>query len=206
MDDHQLGLWVTQQAVSAGVKIKLGMAAQQISTRADVVFVGGQTAQHQRLLNMAGPWAADLAQKSGISLKNQLDLVRGSHLVLSDKCPQAMLLEVPGERRIFFVLPWKDKTLIGTTEVRQSLDDPIECSSEEQRYLLQAYKHYFPNAACEVESVFAGLRPLIKSASNPTQATREYAIEKHGQLLNVLGGKWTTSMALAQKIKEKVDH
>ena len=204
MDDHSLGLWVTEQALAAGVQLKTGTEVKQIGLLGEVVTCDGKTIKHQKLINVAGPWVQNLVRNSGISLQHQLDLVRGSHIVLRDNCKQAWLLEVPGERRIFFVLPWQGKTLVGTTEVRQKLDEPIQCSVEEQDYLLSAYKHYFPQATLDIESSFAGLRPLIKSASNPTQATREYVIEQHGQVTTVLGGKWTTSMALARKVKEKV--
>ncbi len=206
MDDHSLGLWVTEQALAAGVRLEKGTEVKQISLLGEVVTCEGKTIKHQKLINVAGPWAQNLARNSGIPLQHQLDLVRGSHIVLRDNCKQAWLLEVPGERRIFFVLPWQGKTLVGTTEVRQTLDQPIKCSLEEQDYLLKAYKHYFPQATLVIESSFAGLRPLIKSASNPTQATREYVIEQHGLVTTVLGGKWTTSMALARKVKEKVIH
>lgn len=206
MDDQALGLWVTEQALSAGIKLKTGVDVQKISVHGDVVIDGNESMRHQRLINVAGPWAERLATKSGVHLKHQLDLVRGSHMVLRDVCKQAMLLEMPGEKRIFFVLPWQGKTLVGTTEVRQDIEDQIMCSAQEQKYLQEAYSHYFPSSICEVEYYFAGLRPLVKSAVNPSQATREYVIEKHGRLLTVLGGKWTTSMALARKIKEKVIH
>jgi glycerol-3-phosphate dehydrogenase len=49
------------------------------------------------------------------------------------------------------------------------------------------------------------VRPLLYSAANPTRATREYAIERHGQLVTVLGGKWTTALALAGKVAEALD-
>lgn len=206
MDDQALGLWVAEQAVLAGVKLKTGVDVQLISIQGDVVINGGEKVRHQWLINVAGPWAEDLAIKSGIHLRHQLDLVRGSHIVLEEECKHALLLEVPTEKRIFFVLPWQGKTMVGTTEVRQGLDEPIMCSDHEQKYLLDAYRHFFPFSSCDVEFNFAGLRPLVKSAANPSQATREYVIEKNGQLLTVLGGKWTTSMALAKKIKEKVIH
>ncbi|MEY3611983.1 MAG: hypothetical protein RJB14_1705 [Pseudomonadota bacterium] len=206
MDDHALGLWVTEQALAAGVQLKTNADVQHISPDGRVHMHNDTTIQHQRVVNVAGPWAEQLAQNSGTQLKHRLDLVRGSHIVLNQPCSQAWLLEVPGEKRIFFVLPWQGKTLVGTTEVRQSLSEPTECSQAEQEYLLKAYKHYFPEASYQVESNFAGLRPLIKSAANPAQATREYALEQHGLVTTVLGGKWTTSMALGRKVKEKVIH
>jgi glycerol-3-phosphate dehydrogenase len=206
MDDHALGLWVTEQSLAAGVQLKTNADVQRISPDGRVHMHNGTATKHQRVVNVAGPWAEQLAEKSGIPLQHKLDLVRGSHIVLSNSCAQAWLLEVPGEKRIFFVLPWQGKTMVGTTEVRQGLVEPTECSQAEQEYLLKAYNHFFPAASCQVESAFAGLRPLIKSAANPTQATREYALEQQGLVTTVLGGKWTTSMALARKVKEKVIH
>ena len=80
------------------------------------------------------------------------------------------------------------------------------CSEKEQDYLLRAYEHYFPRASGKVVSCFAGVRPLIKSAKDPSKATREYVLHQQGKLITVLGGKWTTSMALARKVVKKVAH
>jgi glycerol-3-phosphate dehydrogenase len=206
MDDHALGLWVTEQALEAGVQLKTNADVQHISIDGRVHMHNDTTTQHQRVVNVAGPWAEQLVQNGAISLQHKLDLVRGSHIVLSQPSAQAWLQEVPGEKRIFFVLPWQGKTMVGTTEVRQILTEPTVCSQAEKDYLLKAYKHYFPAANCQGETTFAGLRPLIKGADNPTQATREYVIERQGRLTTVLGGKWTTSMASAKKVKEKVIH
>ncbi len=71
-----------------------------------------------------------------------LDWVRGSHIVLDRVCPAAMLLEVPGSSRIFFVLPYQGRTLVGTTEVRQSGPNNPGPSEDEIRYLLDAHNHY----------------------------------------------------------------
>ena len=91
---------------------------------------------------------------------------------------------------------------MGTTEVRQSLHQPIACSASERDYLLAAYGHYRSSAASvpSIAQEFAGLRPLIYSAADPNRATREYALESQGRILTVVGGKWTTSMALANKV------
>lgn len=205
MDDLALGLWVTEQAQQAGVQIKTNANVECLQANGKLHLQDGSAVQHDAVVNAAGSWAEQLAKQSSIQLKHQLDLVRGSHLVLSDPCQQAWLLEVPCERRIFFVLPYKGQTLLGTTEVRHALQDPVQCSAQEQAYLIAAYKQYFPNKACQVVGSFAGLRPLIKSAANPTQATREYAIEQHQNITTILGGKWTTAMALANKVCQHIN-
>lgn len=123
-------------------------------------------------------------------------------LVLSTPCPQSHLLEIPGQRRIFFVLPWKGQTLVGTTEARLMLAELIECSIAEQDYLLDAYRHNFPTSQPEVVEIVAGLRSLLRSAQDPNKATREYAIHRTGRFVTVRGGKWATAMALARKVSQ----
>lgn len=51
---------------------------------------------------------------------------------------------------------------------------------------------------------FAGIRPLLSSPTKPNSVTREYAIQDSGKLINVFGGKWTTALALANKVARKI--
>jgi glycerol-3-phosphate dehydrogenase len=80
------------------------------------------------------------------------------------------------------------------------LNEPIACSIEEQSYLANAWTHHFLHDKPKVIGTFAGLRPLLRSAKDPTNATREYAIHRTNKLVTVFGGKWTTALALADKI------
>ena len=200
MDDRALGLWVAEQAKHAGVEIAEQSEVETITSNGRVSFATGKVHKHDRIINIAGPWAQRLMQQSGIQTPYELGLVRGSHLILKQPCQQAYLLEAPNDSRIFFVLPWQGKTLVGTTEERQRLDEPIECSRKEQDYLLRAFSHYFPITQPEVSESFAGLRPLLRSAQDPNNATREYALHRTDKLVTVYGGKWTTAMALADKV------
>lgn len=203
MDDHALGLWVAEQARSAGVMIRERVQINAVSTTG-AVNVNGKTLTYDRITNVAGPWAVDLLKQSGLRSPFHLEAVRGSHLMLATPCAQPYLLEVPSERRIFFVLPWNGTTLIGTTEVCQSLDEPIACTDAERAYLLAAYSHFFPSQHPEVTGSFAGLRPLIHSTNEPSRMTREYMIWRQGNLVSIIGGKWTTAMALAGKVSRMV--
>ena len=141
-----------------------------------------------------------------LPLQQALDLVRGSHLLVPAISRYGHMLEVPGERRIVFVLPYQGKTLVGTTEVRQSLAEPIECSDAEQAYLLKLYNYYFDSQLSEadVESKFAGVRPLLGGSDSASTASREYALNWQQQLLTVSGGKWTTARALARTVVEQI--
>ena len=162
------------------------------------------------VINAAGPWMNELLAASHIRSRYRLSLVRGSHLVLKERVSDAgMLLQSVSDRRVFFVLPWKETTLVGTTEVVQneSLDE-IRASHEEIDYLITRFNRYMRNpiAAGDVASTFAGVRPLVGRSSNPSAIGREYRIQRCGNLINIFGGKMTTFMSLARKVAMRVDN
>ena len=201
MDDRALGLWAAEQAARAGVEIRTHSSVDRISLDGDVVLQDS-TLRFDRVVNVAGPWAKRLLDASSIASEMDLDLVRGSHLLLRGKISRGCFLQIPGEERVCFALPYLGNTLLGTTEVRQSLDEPVRCSEQERDYLLRIYNHYLQPSATEADIVgtFAGLRPLIRSNENPSRATREYVIERQRKVVNVFGGKWTTARSLGQRV------
>lgn len=52
---------------------------------------------------------------------------------------------------------------------------------------------------------FAGVRPLIAQPGNPSANTREHAIERHGRVVSVFGGKWTTSRLLGEQLADELE-
>jgi len=206
MDDYQLGIWAIDQAKQYKNFTTIEKTSVDLVGANGEVVYGGNKEQFDKVINVAGPWAYELLVSSGISTDYDLDLIRGSHIIIDRKLDHGYFLEVPGERRIFFVLPYGGRTLIGTTEVRQCLHDDIDPSEEEVMNLISSYNYYFKNGI-NVNSVvesFSGVRPLIRSANNPNKVTREYAIETNRDLITVYGGKWTTSRQLAKKVNALV--
>jgi len=199
MDDHALGLWAADQARHAGVTIHEHAQVTRVGPDG-TVQIGDATHRYDRVINVGGPWAKALLDASGIAADHELDLVRGSHLFLDGSLTDGLLVQVSGERRICFVLPYQGRILVGTTEVRQTLQEPIVCTPEEKTYLLGVYNQYFTDTRTvdDVRGTFAGVRPLLRSAIDPSRATREAAIERRGDLITVFGGKWTTSRILGE--------
>lgn len=204
MDDQKLGLWMAAQCSKAGVQLFENSPVLQLSADGRVLLGSGWQ-QFDRVINVAGPWSQQLLQQSGLP-EQPLDLVRGSHLLLPPISRYGHMLEVPAETRIVFVLPYQGKTLLGTTEVRQQLDEAIVCSPAEQAYLLKVYNHYFRPAAgnSTVLADFAGVRPLLAGSANASKASREYQLNWQGKLLTVSGGKWTTARALGKQVSQAV--
>lgn len=203
MDEAALGAWVADRARAQGVAVHTHLPVERVSEQGWLDTPQGRR-RFERIVNAAGPWAVRLLERSGLKAAVELDQVRGSHLIFDRAIPEGYLLQMPGERRIFFVLPYQGRTLVGTTEVRQSLDEPVVCSDAEIDYLLGAYNAHFiaPWHRHDVAETFAGLRPLIRSAQDPGRATREYLIDCRGVLINVFGGKWTTARALGRSVAD----
>ena len=82
----------------------------------------------------------------------------------------------------------------------------MEPSSFQINLRLSNYNYYFEEqiSRADIVDTFSGVRPLIKSHADPRCATRDYAIEKQGNLITVFGGKWTTSRALAEKLVKEI--
>lgn len=206
MDDRALGLWVLEQLRNTGVEVREHVDVLRVDTTGGVITPSGRE-QFDCVVNATGPWAAALLGASGIDTRYRLDPVRGSHLVAKRALDTGFLLQSPDDGRVCFVLPWQGRTLIGTTEVRQGLDEPIACSEAERDYLLRLYDAYFSPGieAVEIERTFAGVRPLIAgSAHDASAVSRESVLERNGRLLTVFGGKWTTARALGRKVARAI--
>jgi glycerol-3-phosphate dehydrogenase len=112
--------------------------------------------------------------------------------------------------RVMFAIPWHGYTLLGTT------DTPIPTASEEPRALESEVGFVLKTAAGylqripsrkDVASVFAGIRPLIRSdgARGTAALARDHKIEVGPSgLITITGGKWTTYRHMAELCVDKV--
>jgi glycerol-3-phosphate dehydrogenase len=132
---------------------------------------------------------------------------QGVHLVLDRSfLPGDAAIMVPrtSDGRVMFAIPWHGHTLLGTT------DTPITEVSLEPRahddeidLILDTAGPYLQKrpGRHDVLSVFAGIRPLVRTAdATPTSAlSREHTIHvDRGGLLTIAGGKWTTYRKMAE--------
>lgn len=138
-------------------------------------------------------------------------MVQGSHLLLPPILNHHYYLEAPQDKRAVFVLPWKKRLMIGTTEkVFSDLPEKVACTQEEQEYLLSVLRHYFPNLPIDEDQVqsFAGLRVLPKSNAQAFSRPREVLFEVDNEacprVLSVMGGKLTTYRATAEHVLAKL--
>ncbi|WIY53388.1 glycerol-3-phosphate dehydrogenase [Devosia sp. YIM 151766] len=179
---------------------------------------GGRHSVRARLLvNAGGPWVDEVI--NGVIGKNgahNVRLVQGSHIVVNklydhDRC----YFFQNSDGRIFFAIPYEDDfTLIGTTD-RDYDGDPkdVKITEEEIDYLLAAASEYFvqPVTREAIVWTYSGVRPLFDDGASAAQeATRDYVLKRDGDaasgaLVNVFGGKLTTSRRLAESVLEQVE-
>src|SRR3546814_13796308 len=97
------------------------------------------------VVNAAGPWGPALLGDAAPKVK----LVKGTHLVLPAiaGCNEAFLLTAR-DGRVFFVIPWYGRTLVGTTESTVATPAHAQPTDEEPDYLLAGVRSgHIGNAA-----------------------------------------------------------
>ena len=213
VDDYALVRTVVASAIRDGATIREETRVEEIAREDDGWIIRTNHGDAQRfdvVVNAAGPWMNDLLRRNDIDAPYTLSLVRGSHVVLDRRLSdRGLLLQSSSDRRVFFVLPWKETTLVGTTEVLQDEPpDSVHPTDEEIDYLVRRFNRYFrdPIAHDDIASAFAGVRPLVGRATNPSAIDRDFRVLRDGNVINVFGGKMTTFMALARKVAMRVDN
>jgi glycerol-3-phosphate dehydrogenase len=213
VDDFALVRSVVASAIRDGATVRERTKVDALVRDGDEWIVRtdrGDESRFDLLVNAAGPWMNELLRANAIRARYVLSLVRGSHIVLKRRvCDPGLLLQSTTDHRVFFVLPWKGTTLVGTTEVvQQEPLDRVRASEEEIEYLIARYNRYFrePLSRDDVASTFAGVRPLVGRASNPSAIGRDFRVIRNGNVINVFGGKLTTFMALARKVALRADN
>lgn len=166
-------------------------------------------------VNAAGPWADRLLELiSGGEASHKLMRSKGIHIV-THKLTNGHALAVSHKGGHIFVLPWRDHTIIGTTDtVFSEKPDALKVSEGEIVDYLAYVNDALPTLTLAREHVhyaYAGLRPLVDSGSKDSyNASRRAELVDHGaeggpsNLISAIGGKWTTSRDNAEKCVDKI--
>ena len=177
------------------------------------------------IVNATGPWADKLIQLVQIEPNAKAHppgapLIRhskGIHLItrpLSHRHAIAVL----DRSAHFFVLPWRGHSLLATTDTPFTGNpDDVRVEEADIALLLDTVNTGLPDARLTRDDVlfgYAGLRPLVADPANPTAdtygASRGSEILDHGAeggpagLISAIGGKWTTSRSLAEKVVDRI--
>lgn len=165
------------------------------------------------IVNATGVWADEIFAMAENEESHRITPAKGVHLTVARErlaVDTAAVLNVPGDRRSIFVVPFEDApyTFIGTTDTAYdgTLDSP-ECTPDDVAYLLNTVNASTSSnlTASDVTGLWAGLRPLLsrkegKAMSERTAdlSRRHKVTDSHDGVIHITGGKWTTYRQMAE--------
>lgn len=214
-DDNLLTHAVMNSAIELGAELALPAEFIDARCEPDSIHVTycengmNKTCRTRAMVNATGAWVNPVLERiTPVQPGMSIDLVQGTHLVLNDlPVKHCFYFEAPRDKRAVFLLPWKDKALLGTTETHYSgMPENVRPLPQEKDYLLDLVYHYFPqysasSNALKVVDEFAGLRVLPSGQNNDFNKPRDTVLHRsHQRVINVYGGKLTTYRMTAERV------
>jgi len=160
------------------------------------------------VINAAGPGADLIWNKINVSRNYNLRRTKGIHLVTRKLTSKALVLFAKSDGRLFFIIPWYDYSLIGTTDTDYTGSlDKVRAEQSDVDYLLSETRNYFPwFKPADICYTMAGLRPLVsRGEQKESNTSRAHKIIDHeldngiARLISILGGKITAYRAIAEE-------
>lgn len=160
-----------------------------------------------------GPWLDETIAPERRDTRPLLRLTKGIHLVTPRATARAHVLFAKSDGRLFFVVPFFDTTIVGTTDTDYT-GDPADAAAtaEDVRYLQDAARRAFPNAPFDrVHYTWAGVRALVREEGvSEGQVSRKHALYDHERrdgvagIVSVVGGKITAYRQIAEEVTDLV--
>jgi glycerol-3-phosphate dehydrogenase len=175
-----------------GVRVEDLENDREIEVRAKVV------------VNAGGVWTNEIQEMLGGRGALNVEASKGIHLVVPrDRIRSAAGFITKTEKSVLFVIPWGRHWIIGTTDTPWDLDLAHPAASRADiDYVLGHVNKLLrtPLDHTDVEGVYAGLRPLLKGATEPTsKISREHTVVTPVPgLVMIAGGKLTTYRVMAR--------
>lgn len=162
-------------------------------------------------VNTTGPWVEEALGLLGVpSEKRFLRRTKGVHLVVPKFTDHAVVL-IASDGRVFFVVPWRGFSMVGTTDTDfQGRLEDVAADEKDVTYLQRSTRDAFPSADVEtIHYTWAGVRALVLERSRQgmteSQVSRKDKIHDHAAdgvpgLITVLGGKITAYRSIAEQM------
>ncbi len=158
----------------------------------------------QVVINAGGVWTNEVQEMLGGRGALDVEASKGVHLVVPrDRIRSECGFITRTETSVLFVIPWGRHWIIGTTDTPWELDLAHPAASRRDiDYVLEHVNKILrtPLDHADVEGVYAGLRPLLRGATEPTsKISREHTVAMPAKgLVMIAGGKLTTYRVMAR--------
>ena len=165
------------------------------------------------IVNCAGPWVDRVRAMAKVADRSPrvVRTTKGIHCLLPRMTDRAVYLSARDERMIF-VIPWREFSLVGTTDTDFEGDpDRLWATREEVTYLLDEVAKVLPDKRATFDNVsytYAGVRPLSFEPGAPTsKVSRDHKVipeGSDGRFFSVTGTKLTCFRSLAEDVGNRV--
>jgi glycerol-3-phosphate dehydrogenase len=200
LNHHEVTKITDENSDQKKVFIKNNLSGEQIQVSGKIV------------VNAGGPFVDEISSIIDSKIDKKIHGTKGSHIIIKkfDNGPKdALYVEAKQDGRPFFIIPWRDYYLVGTTDIYFDEDlDNIAITIDEINYLLFELNHFFLNENLNHDDIlysYSGIRPLpYEPGKKEGQVTRKHIVFDHGKhdgnenILSVIGGKLTTYRNLAE--------
>jgi glycerol-3-phosphate dehydrogenase len=183
-----------------------GVKARDLLT-GTVATLGGRI-----VVNASGPWVDEIRALASVTERGRhlLRRTKGIHCLLPRMTERAIYHSTRDERMIF-VIPWREFSLVGTTDTDFTGDlDRVWATREEVDYLLDEVRRSLPDPRVRADDVaytYAGVRPLsYEEGTRASDVSRAHRIvaEEGGRFLSITGTKLTCFRSLAEALGDAV--
>jgi len=178
----------------AGVKARDHLAGTDLDIRGRVV------------VNAAGPWAATLLDRAGVRCR--WPLLKAMNLITSRPARKAALVAPMREGRALVMLPWRERTLIGTSEsADERQPDDQDARRDEVDGFVREINDTFPAFKLDVREITFVHRGIVPAAIDGRRLSllrhsRMIDHEREGAepgLISIVGVKYTTARLVAER-------
>jgi glycerol-3-phosphate dehydrogenase len=172
------------------------------------------TLQAGVVVNATGPWVDRVRAKAGITERGEhiVRTTKGIHCLLP-RLTERAIYHSTGDERMIFIIPWREFSLVGTTDTDFDGDlDRLHATTDEVVYLLDEVRQAVPDprvAFDEVAYTYAGVRPLsFEEGRRASEVSRAHKVvpEVGGRFLSITGTKLTCFRSLAADAGDRVMH
>ncbi len=160
------------------------------------------------VINATGGFCDSVRKLSEPDAENIITPSQGIHLVFDKRFSpslDALMIPKTSDGRVLFAIPWHGHLLVGTTDTPVK-DVELEPHAQlaEIDFILETAAEYFsePPKREDIESVFTGIRPLVRSSKNTSTASisrSHHLFADANNLITITGGKWTTYRHMAEE-------
>jgi len=170
------------------------------------------------VINSTGPFVDEVNKLISTRIPRLMGGTKGSHILIrkfKNGPENGLYIEAIQDGRPFFIIPWDEYYLVGTTDIFYNEDiNRVTATEDEISYLLKELNYFIDTESFTREDIlytYSGIRPLpFEPDKKERQVTRKHIIHDHEaeglkNYFSVVGGKLTTFRNLAEDTLDYID-